>query len=272
MTVADVIERTHEPVTTDSLARDLGRLGVGADDVVLVHSSLSSLGWVNGGAVAVIQALLRAVGPRGTLVMPTHSTELTDPANWRAPPVPSEWIETTRATMPPYDPATTPTSDVGRIAELFRTWPGAVRSDHPSASLAALGPLAEQITKSHPLDDPHGPGSPLGALYRLGAKVLLIGVDFDRCTCLHLAEHMLWPERPRVREGAPLLIDGGRQWVSFETLPVLDNDHFLPVGADILREGIAAAGPLGEGRGIIGPLRSIVDHAMRLWEGKPIPA
>lgn len=265
MAEEEQIARSARPVTVASLAEGLLSLGVQPGDVLLVHASLSSLGWVNGGPVAVIQALLQAVGPEGTIVMPTQSANLSEPANWGAPAVPAAWFQTIRETMPAYEPGTTPTRDMGRVAELFRTWPGALRSDHPSASFAARGPLAGQITGHHCLADPLGEDTPLGVLYRLGAKVLLIGVDFDRCTALHLAERRAWPDRPRIAEGAPLMRDGQRQWVAFDVPSVIDSDAFLPIGASALRSGIATAGSLGEGRGILVGMRQIVDHAVELW-------
>ena len=97
------------------------------------------------------EALLEAVGPTGTIVMPAQSGDNSDPAHWIAPPVPKDYWPIIRDSMPAYDPRITPTRAIGRVAELFRTWPGALRSGHPSCSFAALGPNAPVITAEHPL-------------------------------------------------------------------------------------------------------------------------
>lgn len=110
-----------------------------------------------------------------------------------------EWIDTICKTMPAHDPSITPSRDMGQVAEVLRTWPDAVRSNHPSA---ALGPLAVNVTSSQRLDDPFWRRFTLVVLYRLGARVLLIGVGFDKCTALHFAERRAWPVRHLVREGA----------------------------------------------------------------------
>jgi aminoglycoside 3-N-acetyltransferase len=110
MSERDAIKRTWEnPDTMKLLMADVSALGVASGMTLLVHSSLSALGWVCGAPVAVVLALEEALGFGGTLVMPTHSSDLSDPARWQNPPVPEAWWETIRQTMPAYDPDLTPT-------------------------------------------------------------------------------------------------------------------------------------------------------------------
>ena len=145
MSIHDVIANTPSPRTRATLAADLRRLEVMPGSVLMVHCSLRSLGWVCGAQTAVIQALQDALTPAGTLVMPSHSSDLTDPAQWSQPPVPHEWQRTIRDNMPAYHPQTTPTRGMGAVAEQFRTWPGVLRSAHPAFSLAAAGPHAAAV-------------------------------------------------------------------------------------------------------------------------------
>ena len=138
---------------------DLRRLGLDTGALVIVHSSLSSLGWVCGASVAVVQALMDVITPSGTLVMPTHSGEYSDPANWEHPPVPDSWQGPIRESMPAFDPQTVPCCGMGRIPETFRSWPGALRSSHPAVSFAAWGRHAGFVTREHSLDHSLGEGS-----------------------------------------------------------------------------------------------------------------
>lgn len=147
-------------VTRDTLATQLRALGVEPGETLLMHSSLSSLGWVCGGAVAVVQGLFDTLGPDGTLVVPTQTRSLSDPALWANPPVPEAWWDTIRATMPAFDPLVTPSRGVGVIPETVRTWPGALRSAHPQTSFAAVGPRAAEIIEGHAPDCRLGEHSP----------------------------------------------------------------------------------------------------------------
>src|SRR5690349_9605382 len=172
--------------TVESLTAQLRELGVRPGGVLLVHSSYKSLGEVIGGPQAVVEALLAVAG---TLVVPAHTPEISDPAVWSHPPVPPSWWEVIRHRSPGFDPARTPASRwMGRLAELVRTWPGARRSDHPQVSFAAVGPLAADVVGDHALEDNLGERSPLGAVYRLDGQILLLGCGHDANTSLHLAE------------------------------------------------------------------------------------
>ena len=182
MPESDVIDRSPVPATRHSIANELRLLGVAEGMTLLVHSSLSRLGWVCGGAHAVVLALIDVVGKTGTLVMPTHSSDLSDPVFWRNPPVPTAWWPTIREHMPAYDSNVTPTREMGQIVDVFRAFPGVKRSQHPQYSFAALGPSAEQVVDDHQFNDGLGDGSPLARVYDLEGSILLLGVGHDRNT------------------------------------------------------------------------------------------
>jgi aminoglycoside 3-N-acetyltransferase len=194
---------------------------------------------VCGGEEAVIAALTRSVGERGTIVMPTQTTHLSDPSEWQHPSVPERWWQLIRDTMPAFDPASTPTRGMGAIAENFRTHPGVCRSNHPQVSVAARGPAARWIVEPHPLDFGLGDDSPLARLHRLGAKVLLLGTGHRANTSLHLAEYRVRTAYARrIVQYAPVMIDGRRRWTAFQDLD-LDNSDFDQLGAAYA----AAGGP-----------------------------
>jgi aminoglycoside 3-N-acetyltransferase len=258
--VTDLIADTELPRTRQSLGNELRDLGVRAGSVVLVHSSMRSLGWVAGGAQAVAQALLHAVTERGTLVVPTHTPDNSDPAGWRNPPVPPVWWPVIRDHTPGFDPAVTPSRWMGRIAEVIRTWPGARRSTHPHVSFAAIGPLAEAITAEHALDEMLGERSPLARLYEYDGDVLLLGVGDDSNTSLHLAEYRV-PSPPRSRQGAAVLTPGGRRWVWWEDVDV-DEGDFARLGTELDEDGEVVIGPVGSAECRLMRQRSAVDFAV----------
>ena len=254
----------REPVTRSRLAAELSALGLARGAIVIVHTSLSKIGWVPGGAQAVIEALLDVLGETGTLVMPAHSAQLTDPSRWRAPPVPEAWWDTIRKELPAYDAARTPTRAMGVVAETFRTYPGVRRSAHPHVSFAALGPAAQTLVGEHPLGSMFGERSPLARLYDLDAEVLLAGVSHANNTAIHLAESRAdFPGKRTGEEGAPMLIDGRRRWVRFtDTLP--DDGDFTKLGEDFARHtGQERRAPLGWGEARLLRLRAVVDYAER---------
>jgi aminoglycoside 3-N-acetyltransferase len=244
------INSTERPATAHSLKQELRTLGVTEGLTVLVHSSLSRIGWVAGGARTVVDALFEAIGEPGTLVMPTHSGDLSDPALWSNPPVPRAWWQTIRDETPAFDVQLTPTRLMGAIVECFRHYPGVRRSGHPQVSFAACGPNADVVTTGHSLEHPLGEGSPLARLYELDAWILLLGIGHENNTALHLAEYRSdFQGKKWTQQGAPVTIDGERRWVSFEDLEGDDSD-FAEIGT-----AFAASGAEREGRAGGGPAR-----------------
>ena len=261
MSEHEVIDRSSHPATITSLTEDLRSLGVQPGDTVMVHSAMSRLGFVVGGAQTVVAALQGAVGPQGTLAMPTHSGHLSDPAGWGNPPVPESWWERVRNEMPAFDPALTPTREMGAVVECFRHVPGVRRSDHPTVSIGACGPHAEAIVAGHRIDDGFGESSPLARLYDLDARVLLLGVTHANNTCLHLAEHRMARPAPQVSKGSPVMMGGVRRWVVYEDLDE-DADDFDQIDEAIASAGLERTGSVGSGTGRLVGVRHVVDAAV----------
>lgn len=270
MREGDVFQNTKIPATVESLQSDFRALGVRAGLVLMVHSSLRAMGWVCGGAVAVILALQEVLGAAGTLVMPAHSTDLTEPSEWQNPPVPESWWQVIRASMPAYHPDLTPTRSMGVIAETFRKQNGVLRSAHPHHSFCARRPQASHITDNHSLAFGMGEGSPLARIYDLDGFVLLLGVGHDRNTSIHLAEYRAtFPTKHTVQQGAPISLLGSRRWTTFENIE-LDSSDFERIGEDFLQSDAGN----GVRRGTVGfaacqlmPQRAIVDFAVDWLEG-----
>ena len=268
MSEKEVIEKSGHPQTVKSLVKGLKNIGVREGMVLLVHSSLSSIGWVCGGAVAVILALEEVIGKGGTLIVPAHSGDLSDPAKWENPPVPIDWWEEIRRNMPVFDPAFTPTRGVGKIPEVFRKQEGVLRSLHPQVSFAALGKYAEYIIDGHSLEYAFGEKSPLARIYELDGCILLIGVGHVNNTSLHLAEHRAnYPSKKEEASGAPLRIDGKNEWVDITDITAFTDD-FENIGAAFTKE----KGPsaefvcIGQARSQLFRQRDLVDFAVSWME------
>jgi len=269
-----LIERTHEalgrPVTRSYLLEQFKALGVEEGMTLIVHSALSTVGWVAGGAQAVVEALQLALGRSGTLVMPTHSANLSDPSHWRNPPAPESWWTPIREETPPFDPDLTPVWGMGILPETFRRMPGVRRSRHPHVSFAAWGAGAERVLAGHGehperLTEALGDESPIGRVYELGGHVLLLGVGYDNNTSMHLSEYRAkYGPKPVDTLGAPVLVDGERRWVQYVDIE-LDSEDFPRIGAEFeLDSGLVRVGPVGMSTARLMPQRPLVDYAM-LW-------
>ena len=179
-----------DPISQETLSRQLLNLGIQPGGVLLVHCAFSKVKPVQNGPSGLITALRSALGAEGTLVMPsmTHDNDH------------------------PFDPHKEPCIGMGVVADTFWKQPGVLRSDSPHA-FAAMGPRAAEITAPHPLDLPHGSNSPVGRVFELDGQVLLLGVGHDADTTIHLAENLAGVRYRRkthvvfIKDGQPTRLD-----------------------------------------------------------------
>jgi aminoglycoside N3'-acetyltransferase len=232
--------------TRAELADSLRALGVRSGGVLLVHTSFRAVRPVEDGPSGLIAALREAVGPRGTLVMPSWTGNDDEP----------------------FDPSATPAApDLGVVAETFRHLPGVMRSGHSFAA-AAAGPHAARITADPLPLPPHGPESPVGRVHELDGQVLLLGVGHDADTTLHLAELLAGiPYRvPRhctvLRHGRPVRIE------------YAENDHccarFALADEWLRRRGLQSEGQVGHAHARLARARDIVSVACEQLARDPL--
>jgi aminoglycoside 3-N-acetyltransferase len=216
-------------ITRSELASAFRGLGLRPGTGVMVHSSLGSLGHVEGGADTVVDALLDSVGSDGTVVVPTFT----------------RYDE-------PYDVDSSP-STTGAITEAFRRRERAVRSPHPTKSVAAIGPNAADLVSEHGPSNSLGPESPLHRLLDGGGSGLLLGVDHTANSAIHVAERLAAvPYRDQMAE-TTVLVDGSRESVEV-------NRVHCSRGFEVVR-------PLAEHAGIVS--RGLIgDAEARLLDGE----
>jgi len=167
-----------------ALSQDLRGLGVEAGATIFIHSSFRSLGSVIGGAGTVVGAFKDVVGPEGLILMPSFNLVEKRAETW--------------------DVETTP-STVGWLTEFFRQMDGTFRSDHYSHSVASSGKKASDFVADHlsqegyrspwdlqPWGRTYGFQSPMYRAYQQDGKLLMLGVDYQSSTYIHLVEVMYW--------------------------------------------------------------------------------
>lgn len=244
----------------------LENVGVKRGQTIMVHTSLSSLGFVCGGPQTIIEALLESVGPEGTIMMPTQSWKNLDPSTGVHWEVPEEFWSIIRDNWPPYNKDITPTNTKGVVAEMFRKWPGTIRSGHPARSVAAIGKNAKYLVDKHDLSNIFGDESPIGKLYQLNGYILLIGVGYDKNTSLHLADvRAKYPSKHNCIEHSAIMENGKRIWKEYETLFVDGND-FIDIGRDYEKNFNVNKIKLGNSTIRLIKQRELVDYAIKWIE------
>lgn len=229
--VKQLLRMCRQPwLTRRRLAAELQKLGVRRGGVLLVHSSLSSLGFVPGGAAAVIAALQDALGPDGTLLMPAHT--------W-------EWMN---RGLRVFDARSTP-GCVGGIAEAFRRLGGVRRSLHPTHSVTAKGPRAAEMLEGHEkAETPCGAGTPYARLLEADGQILLLGATLDSNTAFHCMEALCgYPDLLRAERDEFEIIDetGGRQRLRFTQQREGIARCYRAMREPLLQAGAAVAGRAG---------------------------
>jgi len=169
------IKKSAKSITKSKLADSLLKLGLQKGDCVLLHSSLKSIGYIEGGAKAVLQAFLDVVTPEGTLIVPTYSMRGT-------------MLETCKAADYIFDPRTSLTQ-LGSIPANFLKMKDLNRSIHPTHSVSAIGKDAEYITEAHHLaSSTYGVDSPWDRLIKINGKIIGLGVTVWPVPLCHVLE------------------------------------------------------------------------------------
>lgn len=243
------------------LQAHLRQLGLKAGDEVMLHAGMRQVGPLLNGPDALIAAILAVLGPQGTLLCYTNWDQQYEDALDGAGAVPS----LLKPHIPPFDPLTSRASrDHGVIAECVRSWPGALRSGNPGASVAAIGAQAAGYTELHALQYGYGMDSPFARLVARKGRVLMVGAPLDTVSLLHHAEHLAdIPHKRVVRMEVPLSMEGEVFWTwqeEFDTCdPVVDGlaENYF---ADIVQSFLLQDGCLGE----VGYAASVLLPADRL--------
>lgn len=229
----------------------------------MVHTRMSALGWVVGGSETVVRSLLDVSDTvMAYASWADHVYTLSDR--------PSEYREAYAAEPPLWDPATGEVDpDYGRIPERLRTWPGAVRSVHPEASVVAVGPRARWLVSPH--EDGYGAGSPFARLVEAGGDVLMLGAPLETVTLLHHAEAIASAPGKRTITYEIALADGSvRSYTDIDTsggaYPYeslgLEADEFEVIAGEALAAGIGVRGTVGAAECHLFPARELVRFAV----------
>jgi len=258
-------------IDLERLSTELRALGVTPGRDLLVHCSMRRIGWVDGGPATLLAALRQVIGG-ATLVVPTQTatTNTTTSERFRAAAkaLSAEQLAELEARIPGFDWATSPAEGMGTLAEHVRRHPDSVRSRHPQTSFAAIGPRSSEFMAVHDLDCHLGERSPVGRLYAAGADILLIGVGYEACTALHLAEYR--QPSPVMRPYRCYVVEDGRRVLKEFIAVDLDATQFRRLGDDL--EPLARHGAIGRAPSRLLPLREAVDFAvdwfghLRLWK------
>lgn len=229
----DAFMESGEMVPTTKLIEQLHTLGIRSGDTLVVHTSFRAIRPVEGSVEGFIGAIRTVLGADGTLVMPSMSSQ-------------DDKL---------FDPTITDCSDLGVVADTFWRLSEVLRS-HSHHAFAATGQYAEVITAPHPPDIPHGLESPIGRVYTLNGKILLLGVGHDANTTIHLAESLAGV-RYRRKKHVMISVNGQPTRLEYREI-----DHccerFALVGEWLKEKGWQQQGIVGHGTAILCKSQNVV--------------
>ena len=262
--MAQEMKTVSHPVTKEILKQALKKLGVTGTQILEVHASLSSFEHVVGGARTVVDALLELSENGGTILMPTQVSGNSEPSEWTMPAVSPDLYKAVREAIPPYDARHSDMPFMSDVAENFRHREGVVISSHPSVSSAAWGRYAKLLCNRQSLHFPLSEESPCARIYELKGSVLLLGTDFDTCTCMHLAEYRC-DCRPIGIEGACMKTADGTEWKKYLDLK-LDSSVFPKVRRILQKKNLIHEMMLGGCHMQLFPAAAAIDEATSYLE------
>ncbi|MBZ0317721.1 MAG: aminoglycoside 3-N-acetyltransferase [Anaerolineae bacterium] len=236
------------PYTQTQLVEGFKALGVSPGQVVMLHASVKSVGHIMGGPNVILQALLEALTPTGTVMMYAGWQDIPDFVGELSLEARQVYYEQ----HPAFDPAIARSvRENSVLVEFLRTWPGTQRSANPEASMVALGSHAALLTQNHPLNYGYGTGSPLEKLVQLNGRVLMLGAPLYTITLLHYAEYCAKLRHKKIiHYQCPVLQNGQKLWLDIEdyaTGEVHDEYSFEQIAmAYLAEEGKGRRGQVGQ--------------------------
>lgn len=171
--------------------KQLKDLGIRKGMVLLVQANTKQMGHLIGGEQMLIEALMESVGYEGTIVVPTFTTELLDPAcqkNKKEKIVRMYWNDVRTSALPFDKKLTLPKDEDPFVCQFLRN-EGIVRSYHPVYSFAAWGKYAKVICHQHPLHFGLNEDSPVGKVLDYNGYVVSLGCGYDECVIFRHAQY-----------------------------------------------------------------------------------
>jgi aminoglycoside N3'-acetyltransferase len=253
--------------TKRQLVDDLRDIGMPSGSAVLTHVSLNAIGPIEGGGETLVAAFREALGPEGTLLVPTFSIAPQAPIDYRIPDrsEPYQPVAGDPGLSPDSFPAPSAAYRTSAFAEAVRQQPDAVSSAHVAFSFAAIGRDAEALTAHVPFHYPLGSDGPLARLHQRNGWILLIGVGHAGNTSLHLAE--IWANVPYIHRTTPITTESGDRTAMLGSPDC--SAGFTKIESLLRQSRISHRGYIGNAESQLMRQQQTVSMAVAMLQGNP---